>query len=97
MTSHIAQCPPLFSWNHALPERVQKVSGVNHMLRPGANRSISSAHYHILSGLFLAYEIYSPKFAAKAPAIVGTYREDRNWLWAFAGVWAVSNSFYIIL
>ena len=64
------------------------------MLHPGANFSLSSAHYHILSGLFLAYEIYSPKFAAKAPAIVGTYREDPNWLWAFAGVWAVGISLY---
>ena len=64
------------------------------MLHPGANFSLSSAHYHILRGLVLAYEIYSPKFAAKAPAIVGTYREDPNWLWAFAGVWAVGISLY---
>lgn len=50
----------------------------------------SSGHYHILSGLFLAYDIYRPKYSATSPFIIGTYRNNKDFLYVAAGLWAVS-------
>ncbi|KAJ3520370.1 hypothetical protein NMY22_g12787 [Coprinellus aureogranulatus] len=63
----------------------------SHGTMPFLNVFKNSAHYHILSGLFLAYDVYSPRFSASSPAIIGTYRNDANWLWAFAGAWAFAE------
>lgn len=51
----------------------------------------SSAHYHILSGLFLAYDVYRPAFSSTSPYIRGTFRDDEKYLWIFAGLLAVRS------
>jgi very-long-chain enoyl-CoA reductase len=52
---------------------------------------ISSFHYHIFGGVFLAYAIYSPTYGASSPYIQGTIRNDPRFLWACTAVWLVSN------
>ncbi|KAI0649168.1 3-oxo-5-alpha-steroid 4-dehydrogenase-domain-containing protein [Trametes meyenii] len=58
----------------------------SHGTMPFRNIFKNSAHYHILSGLFLAYSVYSPTFAANSPYIRGTIRENPNFLWACLGL-----------
>jgi len=47
----------------------------------------NSAHYHILGGLFLAFALYSPTYAATSPYIRGTIRDDPTFLWACTAFW----------
>ncbi|EAU85246.1 hypothetical protein CC1G_10032 [Coprinopsis cinerea okayama7 len=47
----------------------------------------NSAYYHIFYGLFLALDIYRPKYGAGSPAIVGTYRDNQNVLYAATAFW----------
>ncbi|KAF7796032.1 hypothetical protein EIP86_007202 [Pleurotus ostreatoroseus] len=49
--------------------------------------SFSSAHYHLLGGLGLAYPVYSPTYSAASPYIRGTIRDDPKFLWACIAVW----------
>ncbi|KAI0258363.1 3-oxo-5-alpha-steroid 4-dehydrogenase-domain-containing protein [Gloeopeniophorella convolvens] len=59
----------------------------SHATMPLRNIFKNSAHYHILSGLFLAYPIYGPTYSVNSPFIRGTMRSNPQFLWALAGVW----------
>ncbi|KAI0635865.1 3-oxo-5-alpha-steroid 4-dehydrogenase-domain-containing protein [Trametes polyzona] len=59
----------------------------SHGTMPFRNVFKNSAHYHILSGVLLAYSVYSPTFAANSPYIRGTVRENPNILWTCLAVW----------
>ncbi|KAJ6589101.1 3-oxo-5-alpha-steroid 4-dehydrogenase-domain-containing protein [Mycena capillaripes] len=59
----------------------------SHATMPFRNIFKNSAHYWILSGVFLAYDIYRPGFSA--PAVAGTWRDGPllkvGWaIWAYA-------------
>jgi len=51
----------------------------------------SSSHYHFLSGVLLAADMYRAKFSASSPYIVNTIRDNEKFLWICTGVWAVSS------
>ncbi|KAH9966967.1 3-oxo-5-alpha-steroid 4-dehydrogenase-domain-containing protein [Lactifluus volemus] len=59
----------------------------SHATMPLRNIFKNSIHYHILSGLFLAYPIYGPTYSADSLYIRGTLRSNPNFLWTCAGVW----------
>ncbi|KAI0327827.1 hypothetical protein GY45DRAFT_1327140 [Cubamyces sp. BRFM 1775] len=59
----------------------------SHGTMPFRNVFKNSGHYHILSGLLLAYSVYSPTYAANSPYIRGTIRENPNFLWSCLAVW----------
>ncbi|KAI0368621.1 hypothetical protein BV20DRAFT_968982 [Pilatotrama ljubarskyi] len=59
----------------------------SHGTMPFRNVFKNSAHYHILSGVLLAYSVYSPTFAANSPYIRGTIRENPAFLWSCLAVW----------
>ncbi|KAF9048866.1 3-oxo-5-alpha-steroid 4-dehydrogenase-domain-containing protein [Panaeolus papilionaceus] len=58
---------------------------------PWFNIVKNSAHYHILSGVFLAADIYRGKFSAASPYIVNTIRDNEKFLYICAGVWAFAE------
>jgi hypothetical protein len=43
------------------------------------------------TGLFLALDVYRPKYAAGSSHIVGTYRDDKNVLMAGIAFWLVRS------
>lgn len=51
--------------------------------------SHSSAHYWILGGLFLAMPIYSPMYSIISPHVLGTRRNDPDFLLAGIALWIV--------
>ncbi|KAE9407778.1 hypothetical protein BT96DRAFT_971154 [Gymnopus androsaceus JB14] len=59
----------------------------SHGTMPFRNIFKNSGHYHILSGVFLAYDLYRPAFSASSPYIKGTIRDDPQILLACAGLW----------
>ncbi|KDQ59097.1 hypothetical protein JAAARDRAFT_68653 [Jaapia argillacea MUCL 33604] len=59
----------------------------SHATMPARNIFKNSAHYHLLSGVALAYAIYSPTYSAYSPFVAGTKRSDPNFLLAFTGIW----------
>ncbi|KAH8818835.1 3-oxo-5-alpha-steroid 4-dehydrogenase-domain-containing protein [Flagelloscypha sp. PMI_526] len=59
----------------------------SHGTMPFFNVFKNSFHYHVLSGLFLAADIYRPKFSLTSDYIIGTYRENPQVLQIAAGVW----------
>ncbi|KAI0277508.1 3-oxo-5-alpha-steroid 4-dehydrogenase-domain-containing protein [Russula aff. rugulosa BPL654] len=59
----------------------------SHATMPLRNIFKNSLHYHILSGLFLAYPIYGPAYAANSPYIRNTFRSNPQFLWICAGIW----------
>ncbi|KAF5341829.1 hypothetical protein D9611_001359 [Ephemerocybe angulata] len=63
----------------------------SHGTMPFLNVFKNSFHYHVLSGLLLAAHVYSPKYAAGAPAIVGTYRDNATFLKVATAVWAFAE------
>ncbi|KAI0775265.1 3-oxo-5-alpha-steroid 4-dehydrogenase-domain-containing protein [Trametes elegans] len=63
----------------------------SHGTMPFRNVFKNSAYYHILSGVVLAYSVYSPTFAANSPYIRGTIRENPNFLWSCLAVWLFSE------
>ncbi|KAF5379692.1 hypothetical protein D9615_005738 [Tricholomella constricta] len=63
----------------------------SHGTMPLRNIFKNSAHYHLLSGLALAYDVYRPKFSATSSYITGTIREDKNFLWICTGIWAFAQ------
>jgi len=63
----------------------------SHATMPLKNIFKNSFHYHILSGLFLAYPIYGPTYAATSPHIRGTVRSNPQFLWMCAGVWLLAE------
>ncbi|KAI0059252.1 hypothetical protein BV25DRAFT_1860876 [Artomyces pyxidatus] len=58
----------------------------SHATMPLRNIFKNSFHYHILSGLMLAYPIYSPTYSANSPYIKGTVRENPQFLLACTAV-----------
>jgi very-long-chain enoyl-CoA reductase len=60
----------------------------SHDTMPLRNIFKNSAHYHILSGLFLALDMYRPAFAATSPYIRSTYRDDPFFLQLLVGAFA---------
>ncbi|KAG6888809.1 hypothetical protein C0995_005829 [Termitomyces sp. Mi166 len=63
----------------------------SHGTMPFRNVFKNSAHYHILSGLFLAYDIYRPVFSATSSYVAGGIRSDKNFLWIMGGLWAFAE------
>ncbi|KAG7091181.1 hypothetical protein E1B28_010233 [Marasmius oreades] len=61
----------------------------SHGTMPLSNIFKNSAHYHILSGVFLACDLYRPGYSATSPYIKGTQKNDETYLWTFASVWAL--------
>ncbi|KAK7036470.1 Very-long-chain enoyl-CoA reductase [Paramarasmius palmivorus] len=61
----------------------------SHGTMPLFNIFKNSAHYHILSGVFLALDLYRPAFSATSPYIKGTQRDDEQYLFVFALFWAL--------
>ncbi|KAF4596755.1 3-oxo-5a-steroid 4- dehydrogenase [Pleurotus pulmonarius] len=59
----------------------------SHATMPAKNIFKNSAHYHIFSGLLLAYDIYRPKYASASNFIVNTRRDNPQFLNACAAVW----------
>ncbi|KAF8071584.1 3-oxo-5-alpha-steroid 4-dehydrogenase-domain-containing protein [Lyophyllum atratum] len=51
----------------------------------------NSAHYHLLSGLALAYDVYRPKYSATSPYVAGTIRDNKTFLWICTGIWAFAE------
>ncbi|KAJ3727931.1 3-oxo-5-alpha-steroid 4-dehydrogenase-domain-containing protein [Lentinula raphanica] len=60
----------------------------SHGTMPFFNVFKNSGHYHVLSGLFLAYDLYRPVFSATSPYVQGTIRNDQLFLWTCASLWA---------
>ncbi|KAF8193432.1 3-oxo-5-alpha-steroid 4-dehydrogenase-domain-containing protein [Pholiota molesta] len=58
---------------------------------PWFNIVKNSAHYHLLSGVLLAADVYRPKYSATSPYIVGTIRNNEKFLWICAGIWAFAE------
>ncbi|KAJ8520763.1 hypothetical protein ONZ45_g2461 [Pleurotus djamor] len=59
----------------------------SHATMPLKNIFKNSAHYHIFSGLLLAYDVYRPKYAAGSTFATNTYRSNPQFLNACAAVW----------
>jgi len=59
----------------------------SHATMPLRNIFKNSFHYHVLSGLFLAYPIYGPTYGANSGYITGTRRSDPLFIWTCAGIW----------
>ncbi|KIM84893.1 hypothetical protein PILCRDRAFT_817709 [Piloderma croceum F 1598] len=59
----------------------------SHATMPLWNVFRNSAHYHLLSGVALAYAVYSPTYSATSSYIRGTIRDDPRFLWAGAAIW----------
>ncbi|KAF5359573.1 hypothetical protein D9756_002998 [Leucocoprinus leucothites] len=51
----------------------------------------NSGHYHVFSGLLLAFDIYRPKYSATSPFVVDTYRNNKDFLYVAAGLWAFAE------
>ncbi|THU89772.1 hypothetical protein K435DRAFT_760778 [Dendrothele bispora CBS 962.96] len=60
----------------------------SHGTMPLFNIFKNSFHYHVLSGVLLALDLYRPAFSATSPYIQGTFRNDETFLWICAGLWA---------
>jgi very-long-chain enoyl-CoA reductase len=63
----------------------------SHATMPFMNIFKNSAHYHLGSGLALAYSIYSPVYGAASPYIRGTVRNDPLYIQAGAAIWLFSE------
>ncbi|KAF8960058.1 3-oxo-5-alpha-steroid 4-dehydrogenase-domain-containing protein [Flammula alnicola] len=63
----------------------------SHDTMPWFNIVKNSTHYHILSGVLLAADVYRPKFSATSPYIVNTIRNNDRFLWICAGLWAFAE------
>ncbi|KAL0579617.1 Very-long-chain enoyl-CoA reductase [Marasmius crinis-equi] len=61
----------------------------SHGTMPFFNIFKNSGHYWVLSGVLLAYDVYRPSYAANGPYIKGTQKDDENYLWIFASIWAL--------
>ncbi|KJA25021.1 hypothetical protein HYPSUDRAFT_37922 [Hypholoma sublateritium FD-334 SS-4] len=58
---------------------------------PWFNIVKNSSHYHLLSGVLLAADVYRPKFSATSTYIIGTVRSNDKFLWICAGLWAFAE------
>ncbi|KAK1220375.1 3-oxo-5a-steroid 4- dehydrogenase [Marasmius sp. AFHP31] len=61
----------------------------SHGTMPFTNVFKNSGHYWVLSGVFLAYDVYRPSYSANGSYIKGSQKEDETRLWAFASIWAL--------
>jgi len=61
----------------------------SHATMPLFNIFKNSAHYHLLSGVLLAFDVYRPAFSA--PAVAGTWRDNGTLLTAAWAVWAFAQ------
>ncbi|GBE88589.1 Putative enoyl reductase [Sparassis crispa] len=59
----------------------------SHGTMPASNIIRNSAHYWILSGALLAYSLYSPTYSAASPHILGSIRNNPNYLWIGTALW----------
>ncbi|KAF5375618.1 hypothetical protein D9757_008512 [Collybiopsis confluens] len=59
----------------------------SHGTMPLFNIFKNSAHYHILSGLFLAFDLYRPAFSASSRYVKGTIRSNPQFLLICAALW----------
>ncbi|KAF9007482.1 3-oxo-5-alpha-steroid 4-dehydrogenase-domain-containing protein [Cyathus striatus] len=72
-------------------ETILCIHRFSHGTMPFRNVFKNSAHYHILSGLFLALDVYRPKYSATSPFVIGTYRDNETFLWVVTAVWAFAE------
>ncbi|KAG1759760.1 3-oxo-5-alpha-steroid 4-dehydrogenase-domain-containing protein [Suillus occidentalis] len=63
----------------------------SHATMPFMNIFKNSAHYHLGSGLALAYSIYSPVYGAASPYIRGTVCNDPLYIQAGTAIWLFSE------
>ncbi|TDL25624.1 hypothetical protein BD410DRAFT_765221 [Rickenella mellea] len=63
----------------------------SHATMPFGNIFKNSAHYHLLSGIALAWAVYGPKYAATSPLVIRSYRSDPNTLNVIAALWAFAE------
>ncbi|OCH94816.1 hypothetical protein OBBRIDRAFT_746685 [Obba rivulosa] len=59
----------------------------SHGTMPLRNIFKNSAHYHLFSGLFLAYALYSPTYSAKSLYLLGSARSNPSFLLACSALW----------
>ncbi|KIY43800.1 hypothetical protein FISHEDRAFT_51865 [Fistulina hepatica ATCC 64428] len=63
----------------------------SHGTMPVFNIFKNSGHYHILAGLFIAYDVYREKYSAWSPFIRHTIRDDPNFLNICLAVWVFAE------
>ncbi|KAF8492874.1 3-oxo-5-alpha-steroid 4-dehydrogenase-domain-containing protein [Gautieria morchelliformis] len=63
----------------------------SHATMPFSNIFKNSAHYHLGSGLALAWAIYTPAYSSRK--LAGTIRDNTNFIWAMTGFWALAEIF----
>ncbi|KAF8621986.1 hypothetical protein AX15_007341 [Amanita polypyramis BW_CC] len=63
----------------------------SHGTMPLGNILKNSSHYHLLSGLLLAYDLYRPQFSATSSYIKGTIRNNDTFLFICASAWAFAE------
>ncbi|KAJ7076001.1 3-oxo-5-alpha-steroid 4-dehydrogenase-domain-containing protein [Mycena belliarum] len=61
----------------------------SHATMPLFNIFKNSAHYYILSGALLAYDLYRPGLSA--PAVAGTWRDNKTMLYAAWAIWTFAQ------
>ncbi|KAI3607560.1 synaptic glycoprotein sc2, partial [Moniliophthora roreri] len=61
----------------------------SHRTMPFFNIFKNSAHYRILSGILLTYDLYRPAFSALSPSIKGTPHADNQYLFVFILFWTL--------
>jgi len=63
----------------------------SHDTMPLFNIFKNSAHYHILSGVLLAYSIYSPTYSESSSFIKGTQRDNPTWIVFGVSIWVLAE------
>jgi very-long-chain enoyl-CoA reductase len=63
----------------------------SHATMPFRNLFKNCAHYYILSGAILAYDVYRPVFSASSSYIRQTIRDDPRFLWVCTTVWLLAQ------
>ncbi|KAF8526283.1 3-oxo-5-alpha-steroid 4-dehydrogenase-domain-containing protein [Hysterangium stoloniferum] len=61
----------------------------SHATMPFFNIFKNSAHYHLGSGFAIAWGVYQPAYGARK--LVGSIRDDPNFLWGCVAVWALAE------